>query len=209
MRVGSSYLNLGGTLYTVTNKWIHPEYDSARLVNDVGLLKLAPSLFCSPTSVTLNRDDDFPSQNGQPLTVLGFGRTTDDGGPSGVLKRLVVDFVGNAECAANDGDFEEEVKICADKEGAGTCQGDSGSPLFHRDESTGVISQVGIVSYGLESCASRFADYYARVSAVVDWVESTMEAEMTTCGGEREPLFSFLRRNGPQWIQMSWQSMFG
>ena len=200
MRVGSSCLSTGGTVYTVTKKWIHPEY-TTNLRNDVGLLKIAPSCFCSPPSVTLNRDRSFPSTTGHPLTVIGFGRTAEGGGPSEILQKLGVGFVNDDECATKYGSFDQNIKMCADKDGGGTCQGDSGSPLLNVDSVTGAISQVGIVSYGIDSCASNYPDYYARVSSFVDWVEATMSTEMSTFGPDREPVLSFLRTNSMQWIE--------
>lgn len=124
VRVGSTLWNAGGTLYTVTKKWQHPNFNRNHLKNDVALLKIATYCLPSPPSATLNTDVSFPSTTGQPLTVIGFGRTRNGGSTSTFLQRLDVDYIAKDQCPS-----DQEAKLCADKEGAGTCQGDSGSPV--------------------------------------------------------------------------------
>lgn len=209
VRVGSPLYSLGGTVYTVTKKWIHPEYESTQLLNDVAVLKIATTCICIPPSVTLNRQQDWPSTTGHALTVIGFGRTSHGGSLSNSLQQLEVGFVNNQECSTNHGRFETDMKLCADKDASGTCNGDSGSPLLDVQQDTGEKIQVGIVSYGKVSCASAYPDYYARVSNYVDWIESTMSAEMETFGPDKEAIFSFLRRNTRQWVESSWHTYFG
>lgn len=209
VRVGSPLYSIGGTLYTVTKKWIHPNYEASQLLNDVALLKIATTCICTPPSVILNREQDFPSTTGHFLTVIGFGRTSHGGSLAGSLQQLEVSFVNNQECSDNHGRFETEMKMCADKDAAGVCNGDSGSPLLDINRETGQKTQVGIVSYGKVSCASSYPDYYARVSNYIEWIESTMSTEMETFGPDKEAIFTFLRRNTRQWMESSWHSFVG
>ncbi|XP_076437031.1 kallikrein-12-like [Babylonia areolata] len=63
-------------------------------------------------------------------------------------------------------------QICAGgKGGESACQGDSGGPLVC--ECGGVTSNVGIVSYGVNGCASDgYPDVFTRVSSYLPWIRS-------------------------------------
>jgi len=201
VRVGSSLWNAGGTLYQVTRKWKHPNFNRGALENDVALLKILTTCLPTPVSAKLNNDPTFPSTTGTPLTVIGFGRTRDGGDTSNFLQRLDVDYIAESECLSGD----PLAKLCADKDGAGSCQGDSGSPIISSDTK----AVVGVVSYGIDGCASSHPDYYARVSTYVDWIESTMAAEMALPQpGSSASLFSSFQRSSNQWLTTKWYSLF-
>jgi len=53
-------------------------------------------------------------------------------------------------------------------------QGDSGGPLVCRDGDRWIL--YGVVSWGSDVCAARNAPtVYARVSAYIDWISSTID----------------------------------
>ena len=207
VRVGSARYSTGGTLYRVTNKWIHPNFTTGTYVNDLALLKIAKPcciLCCGdPETVALNSDASIPSVTGEELVVMGFGVTNSNNVPSSTLKKLTVNYIANEECSTNYGTFQEQEKLCADQENAGVCAGDSGGPLVIQDALNGnTWSQVGIVSVGRQGCASDFPDYYTRVSTYANngWIQSTMDAEMSLVGPERDSILDFLQRNGQHWL---------
>ncbi|CAB9506425.1 Vitamin K-dependent protein C (Fragment) [Seminavis robusta] len=204
VRVGTPFFSQGGTVLSVTKRWIHPNYVRPGNGDDIALLKLATNCVCLPPSAELNTDQTFPVNSGQPLWVIGFGRTSNGGDASGVLQQLEVQSVSNAECQARGGNFNSPAIVCADVGGGGPCQGDSGSPLMDGNK-----VQVGIVSFGKVGCASSFPDYYTRVSNYQDWIDTTINNELNIFGPDTEPMLQFLRNNGALWLQSSWSYLFG
>lgn len=69
-----------------------------------------------------------------------------------------------------------EGQYCAydPKAGNDSCQGDSGGPLqFFSDNTSGIATVVGIVSFGI-GCGSTLPGIYTRVAHYLDWIESVV-----------------------------------
>ena len=64
--------------------------------------------------------------------------------------------------------------ICAGypEGGKDSCQGDSGGPLICNEGGKAVFT--GVVSLGLGCAAPNFPGIYARVTAVLNWIENNM-----------------------------------
>lgn len=86
---------------------------------------------------------------GDPLTVIGFGATSEGGDVSDILLDVDVDYVSPATCGAvygSDPAYDPNFMFCAGgtaQGGTDSCQGDSGGPIV---DANGV--QVGVVSWG-------------------------------------------------------------
>lgn len=142
VRVGSTSYSSGGTLYRVTKKFIHPDFTAGGSYDhDIALLKIATGRFlgflwpCNcrvPASVALNTNASIPNSGTSSfsLTVMGFGATNSQNVPSSRLNKLTVKYISNQECSTNYGSFAQEIKLCADKDNAGVCAGDSGGMRY-------------------------------------------------------------------------------
>jgi len=119
-----------------------------KLFSDVAVLKLSAASTVTP--IALNSDTSFPSTAGTPMTVIGFGVTSEGGQASSVLKKLGTFFVPISTCQTKYPDVRSDFHVCGDVTNAGDCQGDSGGPLF-ATSSAGIV-QTGVVSYGI-GCA--------------------------------------------------------
>lgn len=117
----------------------------------------------------------------QPLTVTGWGATSEGGDTSDKLLITRVNYVDADVCDAADS-YDHTVRddmICAGFPDGRTdaCQGDSGGPLVLRDlvnKSEGVL--VGVVSYG-KGCARKLRyGIYTRVSSYSAWAWRTIRA---------------------------------
>jgi trypsin len=151
---------------TATDVFIHPLYgaESEYYENyDYMLIKLDSSALVDglqadiqtqietplPTNlakIALNRNGSNPA-TGDPLLVMGFGVTEEDGSRSQFMREVTV-LAKDRSCGDAYSDLDEynqEVMLCAGYEGGGkdACQGDSGGPLVDQN---GI--QVGIVSWG-------------------------------------------------------------
>ncbi|XP_037811482.1 trypsin alpha-4-like [Lucilia sericata] len=170
VRAGSTYWNMGGDVLAVDDFQIHEDYNSATLINDIGVVKLASSLTISSTIKPIALATQA-AVDGAAAAVSGWG-TTYYGSPSlpYELRSVDVEIVSRYSCAStayNYGSYIQASMICAYTVGKDSCQGDSGGPLV----SGGVL--VGVVSWG-NGCA--FTDYpgvYADVFELSSWVVNT------------------------------------
>ena len=144
---------------------VHPSYNSARHTHDAALLELsAPSSFSrfgSPWRPPPTTSSKCPPT---VLTVIGWG-TTSTGKPRypNELREVDVPAVSDATCAGAYGaSLDAATMVCAGAPNIDSCYGDSGGPLFFRNNGTPV--QIGIVSWG-NGCAKRkFPGVYSEVN---------------------------------------------
>ncbi|KAG7344264.1 trypsin [Nitzschia inconspicua] len=165
----------------------HPNYDSKTYDYDFALVKLS-GWFQDNQVIQLNRNAGAPAL-GHGLTILGFG------GQSETLQQGVVQFLSPSDCRSEWGEFgyevREDIVLCAfSNGGVDACSGDSGGPLLD----AGV--QVGVISSG-SGCNGLLPTTYARVSAVIDWIEGRVcelsALPPTSCPGRGKGGASMIR----------------
>ncbi|CAB9512913.1 Chymotrypsin-like elastase family member 1 [Seminavis robusta] len=159
-----------GVLVDVEASVTHPQYKDRELANDIAILKLANPL--SIQVADFNTDEAVPA-GGSEVTAMGFGRTEPDtGGGSQSLQKLQMEALSDAECAATFPDYEPSRNICVDENNAGICFGDSGSPLVN---DAGLV--LGVASFVIQSCDSRFPDFFTRISTYSNWLQRSICSE--------------------------------
>lgn len=143
--------NVGrGDIYTMIDRFPHPDYNGNTHDNDIMLMRLAePVMDHDP--IPLNFNDNIPT-DGQDLTVIGFGRLESGGSSPNTLQEVVVQYVDTDTCnepGSYSGSVNGDTMFCAGVSGGGkdSCQGDSGGPIFTMN-SDNSYSQVGVVSWG-------------------------------------------------------------
>jgi len=138
-----------GTVATASETFPDPFFDAANPVtHDTGLIHLTtPVTDVTPVPVNF---DASKATIGVMVTQVGFGDTGV--GPSGmpgkefeVSQRSVsCGFIGSGALDAN--------LLCFDQSGGmGTCEGDSGGPMFATID--GTVTQVALTSFGDPMCA--------------------------------------------------------
>ncbi|XP_048489507.1 trypsin, alkaline C-like [Plutella xylostella] len=169
IRAGSSIRNSGGTIVKLISFRNHPEFGIlAEDDADISLLYLAQELVFSASV----QPAPIPPQGAQlpddsAVTHAGWGRTTDGGQTSPVLREVTIYTVNHAECADRWVSAITENMICAgilDVGGKGSCNGDSGGPLYH----DGCL--VGVVSFGAICADALLPGVSTRVSAYTTWI---------------------------------------
>ncbi len=155
---------------------IHPDFfgDETGTFNDIAIIKLKKPLPNFYRSLPLDWNADNSIVAGQPITVAGFGITTDFSQPDPNPKRLRfsnVPFIGG-----NKSTFISSDKVLVDQSKSGFCAGDSGGPLLANIG--GQVTPIGIIVHvyqnqnGNWSCATQGAA--TRISYFKKWIEESI-----------------------------------
>jgi len=206
---------------------VHPEYNTRSHAYDIALLRLKklPELspgelwpVCLPTA-------PVASYEGQPATVIGWGRTAGKAGSSArFLQELDVTVISQEKCQEQWGYGRGRVevggpKMCFKSSGA-SCHGDSGGGMFRTVAQKQEL--IGVCSYGLSDCKNWAPEVYTKVSYVIDWIKRTIrefdpQDDLNTeqCGITTvEDTSSSRRRRAwmdltdPEWMRLATQYMW-
>ncbi|XP_016297256.1 coagulation factor VII [Sinocyclocheilus anshuiensis] len=153
---------------------MHPGYVSETSDNDIALLYLRKpiiySAYAVPVCLPLRDMAERELWAVSKHTVSGWGKRSEDGPTSRLLRRLQVPRIRTQECIESSNVTLTNNMFCAGYiEGKqDSCKGDSGGPLVTRYRDTTFL--LGIVSWG-KGCA-RPGSYgiYTRVSNYLQWI---------------------------------------
>ncbi|XP_013790327.2 tryptase gamma-like [Limulus polyphemus] len=171
-RVGS----LGAETHRVYTTYIHHNYNSQTLDNDIALLKLEKEtglnndtcLVCLPAR-------GVTRQPGKHCTVTGYGYRGEAGPISLKVREAEVPIVDDQECTGKINAVSEKVFIlpassfCAGgEEENDACRGDGGGPLVC--EVDGYYELSGLVSWGFGCGRKDVPGVYVKVSSFIGWI---------------------------------------
>jgi secreted trypsin-like serine protease len=143
----------------------HMDFDPGTQDNDLSLVHLERA--SEQVTITLGAEAPLP---GEPVTVIGWGLTSEGGSASSVLRQVSIPIVAQDDCAETYALTENMICAGFEEGGQDSCQGDSGGPLMARAGEG--WAHVGIVSFG-EGCARpNKPGVYTRTSRYVGWVEA-------------------------------------
>ncbi|XP_058457238.1 collagenase-like [Malaya genurostris] len=154
-----------------TNLIVHPGYEIAGEMFDVGLIQL-------PQSVTNVRPIRLPNLRqaeatfvGQQATVAGWG-ATGQGEPQSedlLFVRSAVVSVASCRLSLPTQQITDN-HICANSDSNSPCKGDYGSPLTIVDVD-GITTQIGVFSLNsVLGCQSNRPAVYSRMSSYLTWI---------------------------------------
>jgi trypsin len=190
-RAGSTQNN--AVSVSVVDEAMHPNYNDDTMVNDFLLLKLSEPVNIPGSNVVLSLNDQFSNPaDGDDLTVLGLGKTSEGGSSPSILRDVEVQAIDTNICnqpAAYGGDVINTNMFCAGVNNGGkdSCQGDSGGPIVKRVGNQHI--QVGVVSWGAGCARENLPGVYARVSNAYNWIDQVVcdqwgsDASFCTGGG--------------------------
>ncbi|KAK9743894.1 Trypsin [Popillia japonica] len=159
----------------------HADFSWETLNNDIGLVRLSAPVELNERiqPVRLPESGTF-IEAGQPLTVSGWGRTSDtEGGASTYLNYVNVEAISNEECAAVYGNavIVDSTLCTRGMTNEGVCSGDSGGPLVSYEyddieESYNITARLqGVVSFtAAVGCEAGFPSGFVRVTELLDWI---------------------------------------
>ncbi|KAH8363718.1 hypothetical protein KR200_008355, partial [Drosophila serrata] len=155
---------------------IYKEYEQKTNVNDIALLRLARSVsyngHIQPICIQLDpRRKSNMDNTIHKFTAVGWGKTrTQD--TSNVLQTVTLDRLPRSRCDDYFWNNNSTSQFCAgSSNGADTCGGDSGGPLYTTGRYAGVRrqTQLGIINYGTKLCQG--VGVYTDVMSYVEWIE--------------------------------------
>jgi len=151
-------------------------YNATVMANDVAILQLAKPLKYNDAIQSICLASGNEKYENKNATVIGWGKTTQDGKTSGKLQKLNVEVPSNQECIDKGANSVTDSNICiiVRNNTAGVCFGDSGGPLVVKKPDDSFV-QIGVASYVIATCGTQnLPSVYARVSSFVDWIEKVV-----------------------------------
>lgn len=175
---GSKLDGTGSEFIAVTKEYPHPSFSMAEVKNDIMLVKLSkPSK--APLQ-KLNFDSTVPDiSEKKPLTVIGFGATTENGRLADLLMKVDINMIDYQYCykfwSGKNYKIDKIKQMCAGvlDGGKDSCQGDSGGPLYTNlgTASAKNYVQVGIVSFGFGCALENSPPVYTNIAAYKDFIQ--------------------------------------
>ncbi|CAL1295092.1 unnamed protein product [Larinioides sclopetarius] len=177
----SSEDNNKGQTIRVVSTFIHHNFNSINLDNNVALLKLQKPVdlnnvcvVCLPTS------GQMPAGNAK-CTVTGYGFITKEGEMSLKIRAAEVPIVDDTECMTNVTEalvnpfILPASSFCAGGESQqDDCQGDAGGPLAC--EISGHHELIGLVSWTLGCGRNDVPSIYVKVPAFMGWINQVISS---------------------------------
>lgn len=155
---------------------MHPDY-GAQGYPDLALLELTNA--SSAPVISLPSRNNPVAQDGETVTVIGWGQLSENGPASDQLRETTMPIVDHNTCnRAYNNEIVKDAMICAGSPNGerDSCYGDSGGPLFVKRKD--VYVQSGIVSFG-EACGlAGVPGVYTRLSSYYDWISAYAPATL-------------------------------
>ena len=162
-------------LLEVAATWKNPRFSERQLVNDTGLLLLKEPI---PGAITTRLPSVAEIKSMQAnkkvkYEIVGWGKDQNEE-PATYLRKAAVDdqtnFMKKAKWWRNDVWFAVGKWNKSERVFAGSCNGDSGGPLFASVGSKTILA--GITSWGAEDCETAQPSIYVRLSYYVNEINN-------------------------------------
>jgi secreted trypsin-like serine protease len=178
VKYGADQLDDDIKIYEVSASWRNPRFSERQAVNDVGLLLLTNPIEGARVTSLPAKSSMVKVQSNRSVKYEIVGWGADQNGDSATyLKRAAVDdqtaFAKKIKAWApwrNDVWFAVGKYNSKEKVFAGSCNGDSGGPLFANLNGSSYL--VGVTSWGAEDCELGAPSVYVRLSYYVDSIKT-------------------------------------
>ena len=173
VKFGADQLGEETDLIRVSATWKNPKYSASQGVNDIGLLRLESAL---PSNAVTNLPTSkqilsVQANKKTKYEIVGWGINQNSEEATYIRKAAVDDqssYMKKFKGWRNDvwlavGKYNSKEKVFA-----GSCNGDSGGPLFAT--LNGNRTLVGVTSWGAEDCETIAPSVYVRLSYYIDTI---------------------------------------
>ena len=175
VKYGNDLLDEDSPLLEVASTWRDPRYSARQKVNDIGLLLLSNSISGARTTALPSAAEikKILATKGVKLEIVGWGKDQNSDQATYIKRAFVDDQINKVK---NIKGWRNDVWIAVGKYNskervyAGSCNGDSGGPLFAKSGSKTVL--VGVTSWGAEDCEWEVPSIYVRLSYYISKINS-------------------------------------
>lgn len=159
------------------SSFMHEEYESSSINNDIALIKLPQTidftLYILPARLP-SRSQANNNLVGETVQCSGWGIICDSCSTISITLQYVdLSVITNSLCEETFGDLITDTKICVSTgDLKSPCNGDSGGPLVFQEDD-GRYTEVGIVSFGhVYGCERGYPVAFTRITSYLDWIEA-------------------------------------
>lgn len=171
-----------GQRHAVSQIIVHSQYDSVSMDYDIALVKLTQASSQQTIDVVEAGDPDGLADPGEKVRVIGWGRLSESGSYSEVLREVDLSVISISQANNLVGGVTERM-IPTLEPSKDSCYGDSGGPVFARNQENTAWVLVGCVSSGTGDCAQ--ADHpgiNTRLSSLWAWIQTNSDGAIPTVG---------------------------
>ncbi|EDV35248.1 uncharacterized protein Dana_GF22294 [Drosophila ananassae] len=167
VRVGTTNQYAGGKIAHVESVTVHPSYDN--LKNNLAIIRLSEPLTFTDRIQAIEVADSGEAlpEAGSEVSVAGWGRTVE-GTASYKIRELGLHVAEEATCLDAYSDHDSTSFCLAHELKQGTCHGDGGSGAVYQNK------LIGISSFVVGACGSRYPDVFVRLSAYSEWIQEQL-----------------------------------
>ncbi|XP_065336642.1 trypsin I-P1-like [Cloeon dipterum] len=173
---------------TFGTPFVHPKFVRNFLLNDIALVRMAPTIRLGAFSSTIKLStESVINMDGVQLRTFGAGLNdnTQDPDATGLPLQFVdMTNVKKSECLSQTASFFVAYPRntgCLGTAGGtkGFCYNEAGSPVVHIDEAEGTNTLYGLTSLTL-GCPSQYPSAYTLVQPYITWIKMTTNLKTLT-----------------------------
>lgn len=163
----------------VAQRIIHPNYNPNTFANDIALLRLPLNITYNQNTISTIRLPALSQQNNafvnSTANLSGFGRTTDQSGPSIQLRYARSRVIAQNECVQFYGSIIVNANtLCTlgqDFNAQGPCPNDNGGPLVLAEPTGNTL--IAIQSFiSNAGCNAGHPAGYVRLGGFIQWIST-------------------------------------
>ncbi|XP_041970975.1 venom serine protease 34-like [Aricia agestis] len=181
--VGEHNVSTGGDSpatqgFRVSSYIVHPQFNPSTFDYDIAIVNLVGMItfseYVGPVCLPFKyANRDFA---GSKVTLLGWGTQMTGGETSDVLRKVDVEVISQASCQRAVTSLTPR-QMCTYTPGKDACQDDSGGPALFTDPTTGLLFNIGIISFGRLCATAGDPGVNTRVTALLDWIVMNAPAD--------------------------------